>query len=142
VVSSAQISESKFIENMEWINLNPSQSDNDEFVSKSAELITFHVYNYSNFYINNSGTKELEGEWDGNPFKEYFFIVYSYNQLNYKLLNKKFNKVDACTFSMKKLIESYMIVIKNNPKLRIKTLDEYSKLNESDLQKKIKKLVK
>ena len=46
-MSSAQISETKFIENMEWINLNPSQSDNEEFVSKSAELITFQFYNYA-----------------------------------------------------------------------------------------------
>jgi hypothetical protein len=65
------------------------QISEKEFVAKSSDLITFQFYNYPNFPINVSGTKELDKEWKGHKYENYFLIVYSYNQLYYKLKNYK-----------------------------------------------------
>jgi len=141
IISFGQISEKKFEKTIEWINQNPTDSSNKEFVSKSSDLIMFQLYNYPNFLINVSGTKELDKDWKGHKYEKYFIIAYSYNQLYYKLENKKFNNLNACVFSIKKIIESYSKIIEKNPELRIKTFDEYKKLDEKELKKRIKKLI-
>jgi hypothetical protein len=141
IISFGQISEKKFEKTIEWINQNPTESSNEEFVSKSSDLIMFQLFNYPNFPINVSGTKELDKDWKGHKYEKYFIIVYSYNQLYYKLENKKFDNLKACVFSIKKIIESYSKIIENNPELRIKTFDEYKVLDEKELKKRIKKLI-
>lgn len=141
IISFGQIGEKKFEKTIEWINQNPTESSNKEFVSKSSDLIMFQLFNYPNFQINVSGTKELDKDWKGHKYEKYFIIVYSYNQLYYKLENKKFDNLKACLFSIKKIIESYSKIIENNPELRIKTFDEYKVLNEKELKKRIKKLI-
>ena len=141
IISFGQISEKKFEKTIEWINQNPTESSNKEFVSKSSDLIMFQLFNYPNFQINVSGTKELDKDWKGHKYEKYFIIVYSYNQLYYKLENKKFDNLKACLFSIKKIIESYSNIIENNPELRIKTFDEYKVLDEKELKKRIKRLI-
>ena len=140
-VTFGQMSEKEFEKTIEWINENPSESDNTEFVSKSANLIKFQLFNYPNFPINVSGTKEIDKEWKGHKYEKYFLIVYSYNQLLYKLKNKKYNSLNACVFSINQLIESYSLILEENPELRIKILDEYKDLDEKELKKRIKKLI-
>ena len=141
IISFGQISQKKFEKTIEWINQNPTDPNNKEFVSKSSDLIMFQLYNYPNFLINVSGTKELDKELKGHKYEKYFIIAYSYNQLYYKLENKKFDNLNACVFSIKKLIESYSKIIKENPDLRIKTFDGYKELNEKELKKRIKRLI-
>jgi len=141
ISSFGQINEKQFFENIEWLNQNPSESNNQLFVSKSADLITFQIFNYPNFYINVSGTKELDKEWKNHKYEKYFIIVYSYNQLYYKLNNKKFKNLDSYVFSIKKLIESYSRIIEKEPKLKIKIFDEYKSLTEKELRKRIKKVL-
>jgi hypothetical protein len=51
---------------IEWINQNPSEQDDKEFVSKSADFIKFRFFNYPDFTINNSETIELDIEWEGH----------------------------------------------------------------------------
>jgi hypothetical protein len=140
-ITLGQISEKEFEKTIEWINENPSESDNPEFVSKSSNLIKFHLFNYPSFPINASGTKEIDKEWKGHKYEKYFLIVYSYNQLLYKLKNKKYNNLNACVFSINQLIESYTLILKKNPELRIKIFDEYKELDEKELKKRIKKLI-
>jgi hypothetical protein len=141
IISFGQISEKKFEKTIEWINQNPTDSSNKEFVSKSSDLIMFQLYNYPNFPINVSGTKELDKDWKGHKYEKYFIIAYSYNQLYYKLKNKKFDNLNACLFSMKKIIESYSKIIEKNSELKIKTFDEYKVMDKKDLKKRIKRLI-
>lgn len=140
-ITIGQISEKEFKKTIEWINENPSESDNEEFISKSSNIIKFQLFNYPSFPINVSGTKEIDKEWKGHKYEKYFLIVYSYNQLLYKLKNKKYNNLNACVFSINQLIESYSLILEKNPELRIKILDEYKKLDEKELKKRIKKLI-
>ncbi|WP_157831472.1 hypothetical protein [Confluentibacter flavum] len=141
IISFGQISENEFEKTIEWINQNPSEPDNKEFVSKSADLIKFQLFKHPDFAINISGIKELDKEWKGHRYEKYFLIAYSYNQLYYKLKNEKFDNLNASVFSIKKLIESYSKIIESNPELKIGTLDEYKKLDETELKKRIKKLI-
>ncbi|WP_396602493.1 hypothetical protein [Algibacter sp. R77976] len=141
IISFGQISEKKFKKTIESINQNPTDPNNKLFVSKSSDLIMFQLYNYPNFPINVSGTKELDKEWKGHKYEKYFIIVYSFNQLYYKLENKKFDNLNACVFSINKLIESYSKIIKENPDVKIKIFDEYKELDEKELVKRIKRLV-
>ena len=134
-------SEAKFNESMEWLNENPSLSTNEKFVSNSASLITFQVINYPDFLIDLGAMREVDEELIEYKYKDYFSIIYSFNQLYFKLKNKKYNRLDACTFSMNKVIESYEKIIDKDPSLTIPILDEYSKLSEKELKKSIKKLI-
>ncbi|PKQ44921.1 hypothetical protein CSW08_10700 [Confluentibacter flavum] len=99
------------------------------------------MFKHPDFAINISGIKELDKEWKGHRYEKYFLIAYSYNQLYYKLKNEKFDNLNASVFSIKKLIESYSKIIESNPELKIGTLDEYKKLDETELKKRIKKLI-
>ena len=139
IISFGQISEKEFEKTVEWINQNPADVTNKEFVSKSSDLIIFQLYNYPDFPINVSGTKELDKEWKGHKYEKYFMIVYSFNQLYYKINNKRFDNLKACVFSINKIIESYSKIIKSNPELKIQTLDDYMGLDEKMLKKRIKK---
>ena len=139
IISFGQVSEEEFEKIVEWINQNPAEETNKEFVSKSSDLIIFQLYNYPDFPINVSGTKELNKEWKGHKYEKYFIIVYSFNQLYYKINNKRFDNLKACVFSIKKVIESYSKIIESNPEYKIKTLDDYMQLNEKELKKRIKK---
>ncbi|EAQ38295.1 hypothetical protein MED134_03249 [Dokdonia sp. MED134] len=140
-ITFGQISEKEFEKTIEWINENPSESDNTEFVSKSANLIKFQLFNYPSFPINVSGTKEINKEWKGHKYEKHFLIVYSYNQLLYKLKSKKYNKLNACVFSINQVIKSYTLILEKNPEFRIRILDEYKELDEKKLKKRIKKLL-
>jgi hypothetical protein len=73
----------------------------------SSDLITFQFYNYPNFPINVSGTNELDKEWKGQKYKKYFLIVYSYNQLYYKLKNYKIPWKEIAGM-LDKLIHDYL----------------------------------
>ena len=141
LTSYGQLNQTEFIKTIEWINQNPLESDNENFVSKSADLIKFQIFNYPSFPINTSGTKELDEEAKGHKYERYFLIVYSFNQLYYKIKNEKFDKLKACVFSINQLIKSYSKLIEKNPELKIKAYDEYAKLSQKDLKKRIKKLL-
>ena len=141
ILSYSQIDKKGFIENIEWINENPSTPENKEFVSKSAQLIKFQFSNYRDFRINVKGTKEIEEQWKGHKYQRYFQIVYSFNQLHYKLLNNNFNRLDACYYSLNKMIDSYSMVINNEPELKIKMLEKYKDMNNKNLKKRIEKYV-
>jgi hypothetical protein len=73
----------------------------------SSDLITFQFYSYPNFPINVSGTKELDKEWKGHKYEKYFLIVYSYNQLYYKLKNYKIPWKEIAGM-LDKLIHDYL----------------------------------
>ena len=140
-ISCGQISEKEFEKTIQWINETPSESDNPKFISKSANLIKFQIFNYPNFPINISGAKEVNKEWQGHKYEKYFLIVYSYNQLLYKLKNKKYNNLSACVFSINQLIDSYSLILEKNPEMQINILDEYKALDKKKLKKRIKKLI-
>ena len=141
LISFGQLNQKEFLKTLEWINQNPSQSNDDVFVSKSADLIKFQIFNYPNFPINTSGTKELSDDWKGHKYERYFLIVYSFNQLYYKINNDKFDNLEAYVFSMNQLLKSYSNLIEKRPEYKIKTFDEYAKLSQKDLKKRIKKLI-
>ena len=139
--SFGQITEKQFIEKIEWLNENPSTSENTEFVSNSVDILEFQFLNFPNTPINVSGTKELEKGWHNYKYEKYFIIVYSFNQLYYKIRNKKYDNLNACVFSIKKLIKSYTIITENEPELKIETFEEYKKMSDKELKKRIKKLL-
>ncbi len=86
--------------------------------------------------------KELDKELKGYKYERYFQILYSFNQLSYKLINeKKYNSINACIYSMEKLIQSYKEIIKNDHSLRIEILDKYAELNEKELKRKMKSII-
>ena len=137
-----QIDKKQYSENIEWINNNPSEVSNEVFVSKTVELLNFQMFNYPNLQINVSGMKELDKELKGYKYERYFQILYSFNQLSYKLINeKKYNSINACIYSMEKLIQSYKGIIKNDHSLRIEILDKYAELNEKELKRKMKSII-
>ncbi|MEM1338237.1 MAG: hypothetical protein AAGF96_10825 [Bacteroidota bacterium] len=141
LISFGQLNQNEFLTTIEWINQNPSQSNDEVFVSKSADLIKFQIFNYPSFPINTSGTSELSREWKGHKYERYFLIVYSFNQLYYKIENKKFDKLEAYLFSMNQLLKSYSNLIEESPEFKIGIFDEYAKLSQKDLKKRIKKLI-
>jgi hypothetical protein len=59
-------------------------------VSISVDLLKFQLLNFPEFPIYVSETKELQKEWKNYKHEKYFIIVYSFNQLYYKLNSKKF----------------------------------------------------
>lgn len=146
VMLYGQISEEEFKSSIEWINNNPSKTSNKTFISKSSKLIKFQVVNFPDFQVNVSGTHELDHNkndigWKGHPYERYFMMVYSFNQLYYKIQNKKFSQLEACVYSMRKVIESYSALVKNNPDLKIPILEDYKTFNQKELQNMIKKMI-
>ena len=139
---NGQTSKKDFIKNIEWINKNPSEFDNKKFVSKSADLLKYQFFNHPNFSINISGMKELDEKLKGHKYERYFQILYSFNQLAYKVQKiDKFNNLNACTYSMEKLIESYKKIIEKEPRLRTDSLDEYANLDHKGLMRRMKKIL-
>ena len=72
LLSHGQLTQTKFEKTIVWINQNPSESDTEDFVSKSADLIKFQLFNYPKFLINTSGTRELDKEWKDHKYESYF----------------------------------------------------------------------
>ncbi len=137
----SQISENEFLKKVEWLNENPLQSNDKLLIKKSVELIKFQVMSYPEFSINVSGTKELDKEWKNHKYEKYFVIIYSFNQLYYKLKNKKFNYLDASVFAISMIIKSYSKIIENNPEYKIEILELYKNLKPTELRKRIKRII-
>ncbi len=139
--SFAQMTLGEYIENVTWINEHPSTREDEEYVTKTAEILKFQLFNYPNLKINVGGTKELYNELKDHKYKDYLQIIYSFNHMHYSVIHRKSNNLKASLFAMRKTIGSYLLILAENPDMRIETLDNYNQMADKELKKVLRKLI-
>lgn len=136
-------SESEILAEIEWLSTNPVEQTDKEFVSQSADYITYQFVKYPNFPVNFSGLKEFMDTDSKYRYYDEINIVFSSNQLANKIkTGNKYDLKDSSIKSMIKVLEYYTLLIEKEPDQRNSVLDEYSKMSKKELEKHIKKLVK
>ena len=137
----AQNEYSLFFEQIEWLNNNPEEFYNEENKWRISELMDFHDYLPEGELLDYRGTKELNPQWENYKFKDYFVFVYSFNQLHYKFKSSSSSKIECCFFALKKLIDSYNLVLSKYPNLKLSSFEEYKLLSDSELKKRLRLLL-
>jgi hypothetical protein len=136
-------SESEILAGIEWLSTNPIEQTDNEFVSKSADYITYQVVKYPNFPVNFSALKEFMNTDRKYKYYDEINIIYTSNQLANKITDgNSYDLKDSSIKSMIKVLEYYKLLLEKEPDQKNSVLDEYSKMNKKDLEKYIKKLVK
>jgi hypothetical protein len=136
-------SESEILAEIEWLSTNPVEQADKEFVSKSADYITYQFVKYPNFPVNFSALKEFMNTDRKYKYYDEINIVFTSNQLANKIrTGNKYDLKDSSIKSMNKVLEYYKLLIEKEPDQRNNVLDKYSKMSEKELEKQIKNLLK
>lgn len=136
-------SESEILTGIEWISTNPVEQTDKEFVSKSADFITYQFVKYPNFSVNFSALMEFNDTDKKYKYYDEINIVFTSNQLANKIkTGNKYNLKSSSIKSMIKVLEYYKLLLKKEPGQKNSVLDKYSGMNQKELEKHIKKLVK
>ncbi|TYB76847.1 hypothetical protein [Bizionia myxarmorum] len=136
-------SESEILAGIEWLSTNPVEQADKEFVSKSADYITYQFVKYPNFPVNFSALKEFMDTDRKYKYYDEINIVFTSNQLANKIRTEnKYDLKDSSIKSMNKVLEYYKLLIEKEPDQRNNVLDKYSKMDKKELEKQIKKMLK
>jgi hypothetical protein len=136
-------SESEILAGIEWLSTNPVEQSDKEFVSKSADYITYQFVKYPNFPVNFSALKEFMDTDRKYKYYDEINIVFTSNQLANKIITgNKYDLKDSSIKSMSKVLEYYKLLIEKEPDQKNNVLDKYSKMSEKELEKQIKILLK
>ena len=136
-------SESEILAGIEWLSTNPVEQTDKEFISKSADYMTYQFMKYPNFLLHFKALKEFLDNDRKYKYYDEINIVFTSNQFANKI--KTGNKYDLKISSLKsmiKVLEYYKLLLEKEPDQKNSVLDEYSKMTEKELEKHIKKLLK